>query len=337
MTADRQFFSIDVCYTLRMDLHTTARAFLRDARGVLAVDENIATLEKRFSMFNIPFTEENRCIYRELLFSTPNIENFLSGALLSEEVFKQNAEDGTPFFELLSSKNILIAVHLSDDSSADFESRMQEYKSLAVNGVKCRALVAVGSLPTSDEFRARVVTLVACAKTAQGKNLVPLIGIELIQTGSHTAQQAETTLTEHLSILMKALEDAHVDMSGVVLETSMTSSGSENTLPASASEVGERTVRALRATVTPKIGGVLLFSDGESPKNATEDLNAIARLEPFPWPVAFCFSRALQEPVLEVWAGNPQNTADAQAMFFTRLALNVRADGAGYGSGMEAS
>ncbi|MES2014752.1 MAG: class I fructose-bisphosphate aldolase [Patescibacteria group bacterium] len=318
-----------------MTLHEIVQAIMKDRKGVLAVDENTAAIEKRFSNFDITCTEDTRRAYRELLFATEGIEGFLSTILLSEEGIKQSTEGGIVFSDFLAAKNIFIALHLEVRESDDIPTRIQEYKSLAVVAVKRRLIEQVENNFGSGEFRARADGLAEFARTVQSIGLVPIVGFELEQASTHSSLQAEDALTSGLSILTDSLEKAGVDFRGLIIETSMAGAGSENPAPAEAGEVAERTVRALSVSLKEITGGVLFFSDGETAAVATAELNAIARLEPFPWPVAFCFSRALQDPVLAVWQGKEENKAEAQAALYGRLSLDVAADVAGYSAGME--
>jgi len=320
-----------------MDLSNTVRALMKDGRGILAADEDVSALENRFAAFDIPCTKDSRARYRELLLATPGIESFLSAVIFSEEGIRQSASSGTLFPEFIAAKGILSGVRLDEDAPEDLEARLQEYKSLAITFAKKRIVLAAEDTSSDDALKARADELARFATLCQEKGLVPIIGLELIQKSPHTALQAEEALTAHLSVITKSLQVAKADDKGLIVETSMTTTGSENPLPAEPAEVAERTLRALSAAIPSDVGGVVFFSDGEIPEAATASLNAIARLEPFPWPVAFCFSHALQEPVLRVWQGNDENVADAQAAFHGRLSLNVRADGAGYGKGMESA
>lgn len=318
-----------------MNIHDTVRMLMRDGKGVLAVDEDTPALKKYFSTFNIPYTENSERSYFEILFETPGIEKLLSAVIVSEERIKQSSRAGIPFSDLISSKNILVGVHIDENISENISARLQEYKSLAIGCAKKTVRVEVTGTPITEEFHARLRGLADFAVVCQEKDIVPILGLELVQVGPHTAEQAESALAERLTALSDSLAHCGVDYKGLVVEVSMTSSGSENPLPAEPKEVAERTMRALSNSIPESIGGILFFSDGETPEMATADLNAIARLEPFHWPVAFCFSRALQEPVLRVWQGNDEHIVEAQAAFYERLLLNVRADAGGYGQGME--
>jgi len=153
--------------------------------------------------------------------------------------------------------------------------------------------------------------------------------------GSHSAEDAEGALIETVAIVYDALQKANVDVAKVILKTSMAVSGKHAGARALPEEVAERTVRALRTSVPEHAGGVVFLSGGQAPEEATANLNAIARLEPHPWPVTFSFSRALQEPVLTTWAGDDDMWDEAQAAFLKRVTLNVAADAGGYSPSME--
>ncbi|MFA5877323.1 MAG: class I fructose-bisphosphate aldolase [Candidatus Paceibacterota bacterium] len=318
-----------------MNIHDTVRRLMQDGKGVLAVDEDTLALQKYFSAFNIAYTENSERSYFELLFETPGIEKLLSAVIVSEERIKQTTLAGVPFSDLISSKNILVGVHIDESISENVSARLQEYKSLAITCAKKTVRVEVTGAPVSEEFSAEAHDLASFGVACQEKDIVPILGLELVQAGPHTAEQAEGALAERLSIFSDVLMHSDVDHKGLIIEVSMASSGSENPLPAEPKEVAERTLHALSIPTLGSVGGVLFFSDGETPEIATADLNAIARLEPFPWPVAFCFSRALQEPVFRVWQGSDEHKTEAQAALYEHLLLNVRADGGGYGQGME--
>jgi fructose-bisphosphate aldolase class I len=307
---------------------------MEDRKGIFAADESVPALEKKFSGFGIPSTDESRRTYHKILFTTPGIEEFLSGVILSAEAFHETSDTGRIFPQLLAGKNILVGVRLEDDAAPTAE-RMQEYKSLGAVFAKRAVTLPVENGMLSAEFQNSARALAECAQGTQALDLVPVIGIELTSAGSHTASAAEDTLTKGISLIVEEVKNAGADPSGLLLETSMASSGSEAPLQADAQEVAERSFRALKNAVPENTGGILFFSDGETPEAATADLNALARLEPFPWPIAFCFSRALEAPVLSAWQGKEENIPDAQAAFSMRLLLNTRADAGGYGKSME--
>lgn len=307
---------------------------MEERKGILAADEDVPGLEKKFSTLNISCTDESRRAYHEILFSTPGIEEFLSGVILSPEAFRETSKSGRIFPQLLAGKNILVGVRFHDDAPID-DVKIQEYKSLGAVFAK-RAITLPPSNGTLDqEFQESARLLAEFAQSMQAIGIVPVLGMELTHEGSHSASDAEDAIARGLSLIVDEASKNNVDLSGALIEVSLASAGSEYTAQPNPDEVAQRSLRALKNVIPENTGGILFFSDGETPEAATADLNALARLEPFPWPIAFCFSRALEAPVLSAWEGNEDNVPDAEAAFLRRLLLSSRADAAGYTKGME--
>ncbi len=332
-----------------MTLHDTAVHLVRQGKGILAADESNTTCNKRFEALGIPATVDMRRAYREILFTTPGIEEFLSGVILYDETLRQNASDGTPFHSVLSSKGILTGIKvdggLDDTMFSDGQvtkgldglaDRLKEYKSMSAVFTKWRMVTKVTDTPQNSALQENVKRMAEYARVAQAEGFVPIIEPEVLIDGDHTAAQSENAIVETLALSFDALEKAGVPLKEVILKTSMAVSGNKNSARAGAKEVAEGTMRALKATVPAAVAGVVFLSGGQTPEEATANLNEIARLEPHAWPLTFSFSRALQEPVLALWKGNDHNTADAQAAFRKRLSLNALADAGGYSLAMEA-
>ncbi|TAJ16035.1 fructose-bisphosphate aldolase class I [Patescibacteria group bacterium] len=317
-----------------MTLQDTARKFMTDRKGVLASDESTVALEARFDEFQVPNNDETHRAYYQLLFSTPSIEESLSAVLISEDTLDRSVKGQWGITELIASKNILLAVHLDEDNIRDVVSRIEMFQSYGVVAGKQRLIVHTHD-GTFTDVETDIAKLAMFARRLQEASILPIIGVEITTDGPLSAAEAESVLTIVLGKLHTACEAEHVKWHSVLVESSMAGSGAKNEIQALATEVAERTLRALSTTLTAELGGVLLFSNEESPEIATKDLNAIARLEPFHWPIAFCFSRALQDPVLTVWQGNSERIPDAQAVFKQRLFLNSTADAGGYSEAME--
>ncbi|MEK7613981.1 MAG: class I fructose-bisphosphate aldolase [Patescibacteria group bacterium] len=327
-------------------LTNTVSALMQQGKGILAADESSATADKRFASVNVPSNEENRRKYRELLFTTPGAEQYLSGVILFDETIRQMSSDGTTFPQLLLSKNILPGIKV-DQGLEDvpggqvtkglegLATRLQEYKNFGASFAKWRAVARVGDGYGDPAIKENAKRLAEYARVCHELDIVPIVEPEVLMEGIHSAEDAEGALIESLAIVYDALKEKNVDITKVILKTSMAVSGKSADMRAASHEVAERTVRALRTTVPENAGGVVFLSGGQTPIEATANLNAIARLEPHPWPITFSFSRALQEPVLSTWAGNQEMWDEAQAAFLKRLTLNVAADAGGYTPNME--
>lgn len=322
------------------------KTLMTQGKGILAADESSATADQRFNALSIPATEENRRTYRELLFTTPGIEQYLSGVILFDETIRQTSHANVPFSVLLAEKNILSGIKVDQGleeghggqvtkGMTDLSLRLGEYKNLGATFTKWRAVARVGDGFADPAIKENAQRLASYATVVLESGMVPMIEPEVLMEGTHSAEAAEGALIETLAIVFDALLRAKIDPTQVILKTSMAVSGASAEFRADAKEVAERTVRALKTSVPENIGGVVFLSGGQAPEEATANLNAIARLEPHPWPVTFSFSRALQEPVLATWAGDSEMYDEAQAIFLKRLSLNAVADAGGYAPGME--
>lgn len=327
-------------------LHETVRALMQQGKGILAADESNPTASKRLEGVGVEPTEENRRRYRELLFTAPGVDKYLSGVILFDETMRQAADDGTIFPQLLISRDIIPGIKV-DQGLEDVDGgqvtkglkglkdRLQEYKSMGARFAKWRAVAVVGDGYGDPVIKENARRMAEYARVCQEVGFVPIVEPEVLMTGTHSAEAAEGSIIESVAIVFDALKKEGVDLPGVILKTSMAVSGKDAPDRADAEEVAERTVRALTTSTPSECGGVVFLSGGQAPDEATANLNAIARLEPHPWPITFSFSRAIQEPVLDTWRGNDEKKQEAQAALLYRLSLNVAADGGGYGKGME--
>jgi len=326
----------------------TTKQLMKQGKGILAADESNNTADKRLEAVGVEATEENRRRYRELLFTTPGIEEYLSGVILFDETMRQAASDGTVFPELLLSKNILVGIKV-DGGLEDVDGgqvtkgleglreRLNEYKTMGASFTKWRAVAHVGDGRKDHVIKENAKRLAEYAAMVQEFHMVPMVEPEVLMQGTHSAEDAEGTIIETVAIVFDALKENGVSIPGTILKTSMAVSGDEAMERAGSNEVAERTIRALKTAVPDDAGGVVFLSGGQTPQEAAANLNAIARLEPFPWDITFSFSRALQSPVLEEWRGLEENEARAQAIFLKRVTLAVAADAGAYSSAQENS
>lgn len=333
-----------------MKVRETVQHLLRQGRGILAMDESERTIGPRLAAVGVESTPETRRAFRELLLTTPGIEEYLSGVILYDETFRDAMSDGTPFTEFLTARDIFVGIKVDEGLEHDpqfggevtkgldgLKKRLDEYATRGARFTKWRAPIAVGTPPGAPHVREQASRLAVYAEEVLSAGLVPIIEPEVLMDGVHSAAEAEETMVETLSTVVDALGVRDIALKHVILKTSMAVSGSEAGVRALPSEVAERTVRALVAAVPEDIGGVVFLSGGQTPEEATANLNAIARLEPLPWDITFSFSRALQAPAMERWAGKSENIPEAQSIFLERLSLARAADAAGYSATEEES
>ena len=333
-------------------LKETVARLMEQGKGILAADESTKSITKRLEEYGIDSTEENRKKYRTLLVTTPGIEAYLSGIIFFDETLRQEMDGGVLIPQFLKEKNILSGIKvdegLEEVSSSlvqvggsitrgleGLDTRASEYKSLGASFAKWRAVARVGDGYADPMIIENAKRMSEYAGICLSAGLVPIVEPEVLMEGAHSAEDAEGALIETIAIVFDALKQNSVALPHVILKTSMAVSGKDATHRAGSAEVAERTVRALKTAVPSDVGGVVFLSGGQTSQEATENLNAISKLEPHPWPITFSFSRALQIPVLEVWHGKDEQWDEAQGAFLARLTLTAAADRGGYIGTME--
>jgi fructose-bisphosphate aldolase class I len=318
-------------------LSKTAAAMVARGKGILAADESSATCEKRFKSVGVECTEENRRSYRNLLFSAPGIEQFLSGVILFDETARQKANDNTPIPQYLAKKGIIPGIKV-DKGTTDIpfsagekltegldglQKRMKEYFDLGCRFAKWRAVITIGEgIPTHTCLYANAHALARYAAVCQEASIVPMIEPEVLLDGNHTIERSEEVHEATLRATYAAMAAYNVQLEHLILKTSMVVPGKDHPRQASVDEVAERTVRVLKRTVPVAQPGIVFLSGGQSNEAATAHLSAMAATKGLPWPLTFSYSRALQNPALNTWRGQAGNAAAAQKAFHHRAQMN---------------
>jgi fructose-bisphosphate aldolase class I len=333
-------------------LHETALSLVAAGKGILAADESTGTITKRLDAVGVESTEENRQKYRDLLFTTPGIEDFLAGIILFDETIRQSSADGTPFPELLEKLGIIPGIKvdkgvkplaLSEGETVTegldgLRERFEEYRDLGARFAKWRAtyVVDAGSgLPSDYAVSVNAHALARYAALSQEAGLVPIVEPEVLMTGTHTIEQSFAATRRVLRGVYAELRAQRVELEGTLLKPNMVLPGYDCAEQVSDGEIAEATVRCLRESVPPAVPGIVFLSGGQSPEAATRRLNAMNQQDSQAWQLAFSFSRALQEPVLEAWRGRSDHVTEAQKIFFQRARCNSAARKGAYDPAME--
>jgi fructose-bisphosphate aldolase class I len=332
------------------DLETVARSLVAPGRGILAADESGPTIEKRFQGIGLPSTEPNRRAYRELLFATPGASEHISGAILYDETIRQKSADGIPFPELLRSRGIVPGIKVDEGAKPlpgfpgekvtegldGLRDRLAAYRDLGARFAKWRAVIDVGEgIPTAYCIRANAHALARYAALSQEAGLVPIVEPEVLMDGNHTIERCREITAEVLARVYAELAGHRVRLEGTLLKPNMVIPGKKCPAQAEVSRVAEETVRTLLRTVPAAVPGIVFLSGGQTPRQATEHLNAMNAMGRHPWELGFSYGRALQDPVLKAWKGEPGNVRAAQAAFLHRARLNGAARSGSYSPEME--
>ena len=333
-------------------LESVAQALVAKGKGILAADESMGTIKRRFDSIKIESNENNRRAYREMLFATQGVEEAISGVILFDETIRTKASDGTPFPELLAKKGIIPGIKV-DKGPVDLpefpgevvtegldglRGRLKEYKELGAKFAKWRAVITIGEgIPTYTCLQANGHALARYAELCQEAGIVPIVEPEVLLDGNHTIERSQEVTEKTLKVTFSELFLQRVHLEGMILKPSMVVSGKDNPRQAGVEEVAQRTIQCLKCTVPAAVPGIAFLSGGQSAVSATEHLNAMNKLGPHPWQVSFSYARALQDPALKAWKGEAGNVATAQRIFYHRAKMNSAARSGSYTPQMESA
>ena len=319
------------------DLYTTIAQLTQSGKGILAADESDATAGKRLAIANLPNQAGNRQDFREILFTAPGIEEYLSGVILYDSTLRESTDTGIPFVDVLVARGIVpgIKVDLGTNPIPEFEgemvtqgldnldTRFKEYYALGARFGKWRGVITIGkNIPTNEALELNAVRMAEYALIAQANGIVPMVEPEVLFPGIHSIGIAEEVTTRTLNILFSTLKKYRVDLKGLILKTSMVLAGDAYKDQSTSDEVATATLRTFKLSVPREVGGIVFLSGGQTPKRATENLQAIASYGKQAWPITFSYSRAIQEPVLVTWQGKPENISTAQKVLLHRVKMN---------------
>ena len=317
---------------------STVASLLASGKGILAADESFPTIGKRFTALGIASTEESRRAYRELLFTTPGLGGFISGAILFDETLHQSITSGFFMPETLVHQGIIPGIKVDGGAKAlpgfsgekithgfdGLSDRLAAYRERGARFTKWRAVIAIGDgVPTRTCIEANAQALALFAASSQEAGLVPVVEPEVLMSGDHTLARCEEITSGTLQAVFDALFQHHVAMEAMLLKTGMVLPGKDCAQQATTHEIAEATLRCLRRHVPAVVPGVVFLSGGQDGVEATERLNAICQPHcGAPWTVSFSFGRALQDQAMKTWKGDPANIAASQAALHHRARCN---------------
>jgi len=328
--------------TYAQELRATAQAMVAPGKGVLAMDESNGTCNKRLGKVGIEQTEDMRRAYRQLILTTPNLGNYISGAILYDETIRQSTKEGTPFLNVMTDAGIIpgIKVDTGAKDMAGFpeekvtegldglRDRIAEYYQMGARFAKWRAVITIGDgIPSRGCIEANAHGLARYAKLCQEGGLVPIVEPEVLIDGDHTLERCYQVTEETLRTVFNQLYTQRVAFDQMILKPSMVISGKDCPNQPSVNEVADATVQCLMNSVPASVAGVAFLSGGQSNEQASAHLNAmnVKYADQAPWPITFSFARAIQQPALEAWKGKESNVSLAQKLLLHRAKCNSAA------------
>lgn len=334
------------------ELSNTMEQMLQDGKGILAADESNGTIGKRFATINTENTEQNRRDYRLLLATTPDLEHYINGVILFEETFTQKDDHGTPIAELFAKKGIVPGIKvdkgLVDLANTENEQvtqgldglaeRLVHFKQMGAKFAKWRNVYSISEFtPSLTAIKSGAENLARYAAACQSIGIVPIVEPEVLMDGNHSIEHCAEVCEMVLHEVFHALFIHQVELEHIILKPSMVTSGKAVAPFSEPDEVADYTISVFRNNVPASVPTINFLSGGQTPQQATANLNAINTIGHQPWLLSFSFGRALQEDCLTAWAGKAANIASAQQALLKRARLNSLACIGEYQSEMELS
>jgi fructose-bisphosphate aldolase class I len=321
-------------------LRSTAATMVGGGRGILAADESVSTMNKRLEKVGVEPSADNRRAYREMLITTAELAQWISGVILSDDIFRGQLGDGRGFPEACRGAGLLAGIKVDTGAKPlanapgetvtegldNLRSRMEEYASMGAAFTKWRAVINIGEgLPTRRALNANAHAMARYAALAQEAGLVPIVEPEVLMDGDHSIERCAEVTETALQTFFAALADQGVLLEGIVLKPNMVLSGTDAPQQASVEEVAEATARVLKRAVPAAVPGIAFLSGGQGDELATAHLAALNRLGPLPWELSFSFGRALVDAALKAWRGNASQSPAGQQALAGRASANAMA------------
>lgn len=334
------------------NMEAVAQAMVARGKGILAADESFPSIKKRLDSIGVESTEENRRAYREMLLTTPDLGQHISGVIFFDETLRQSTAAGVKFVDVCRQAGIIPGIKVDTGSKAlagfpgeqvtegldGLRARLAEYVSLGAKFCKWRAVINIGAnIPSAAGIDANAHALARYAALCQEAGLVPMVEPEVMMEGDHSIERCHAVTIDTLRRVFAALADQRVVLEQMILKTNMVVPGKQCADQASVQKVAELTVHALKTAVPATCAGVVFLSGGQKPEPSTEHLSAMNALGALlPWPLSFSYGRALQDTSLKAWQGKSANVPAAQAALAHRARMNSLACLGQYATGMEA-
>ena len=335
---------------MKSELTKVAAVMVGRARGILAADESTGTITRRFDAVGIECTKETRRSWRNLLFSTTGIEQFVSGVIMFDETLRQHDDSGELFTKLLAKKGIIPGIkvdkstHPLAKSSQEpitegldgLRSRLIEYRNLGAQFAKWRAVIKIGAnMPSAYAIEVNSHALASYAALCQDEGLVPIVEPEVLMDGNHDIATCAKVTEQVLHKVFSDLLKQRVVLEEMVLKPNMLLSGKDATNRASAEEVASVTLSSFLRTIPAAVPGIAFLSGGQSDDEATVNLNSInqlAQANGAPWELTYSYGRGLQSTPLKIWSGQPDKVERARAAFLERCQVTSQAREGRYNS-----
>ena len=305
-----------------MTLEEIAKKMCAKGKGILAADESTGTIAKRFKSINVENTEKNRLVFRQTLFSSEAMKNYIGGVILFDETIKQKTTLGPTVPELISKNNAIPGIKVDkgakplagsqDETITEgldgLRERLKEYYELGARFTKWRAVYKIeNKFPSPQSIKSNAHALARYAALVQEAKMVPIIEPEVLMDGSHDIDKCYQITTDVLNECYNELAIHKVELKGTVLKPNMIIPGSESSKKSSAEEIAKKTIDCLKKNVPSEVTGIAFLSGGQSEIEASKNLNSINKINDTKFLITFSYGRGLQASALKAFGKDQSN------------------------------
>ncbi len=325
------------------ELNSIALKIIGNGKGILAADESTGTMTKRLDNVNVESSPENRLLFRETLFTSDSMRDYIGGVILYDETIKQSNLSGKKISELISDFNSIPGIKVDTGAKTlanskeekitegldGLRERLQEYYKLGARFTKWRGVYIISEkYPSKLSIKSNAHALARYSALAQECGMVPIVEPEVLMDGNHSADDCYKKTSEVIKSCFDELEINKVDLKGVILKPNMILPGSSSSNKISNEEIAKLTVKCLKESVPSEVPGIAFLSGGQSDIEATENLNQINIYNNTNFIMTFSYGRALQQSALKFWSRDTKNIIGTQKIFNHRAKMcNLAAQG----------
>ena len=318
------------------ELNKIALKIISNGKGILAADESNGTMTKRLEAVNVKSTPENRLSFREILFSSDGMKDYIGGVILYDETINQISSTGKSIPNLISSSGAVPGIKV-DTGAKDLANspkekvtegldglrdRLKKYYDLGARFTKWRGVYSIGeNYPSKLAISSNAHALARYSALVQENGMVPIVEPEVLMDGNHSAEVCFNKTSEVIKKCFEELILHKVDLSGIILKPNMILSGNLSENKISSEEVSIKTLECLKNCVPNEVPGIAFLSGGQSEIEATENLNLINKNNNTNFIMTYSYGRALQQSALKVWSNDIKNVEATQTTFNHRAKM----------------
>ena len=317
------------------ELNSLALKIISNGKGILAADESTGTMTKRLESVGIRSSAQNRLSFRETIFTSDGMSNYIGGVILYDETIKQQSNK-RKIPEIISDKGAIAGIKVDTGAKAlagstdekitegldGLRERLKVYYDLGAKFTKWRGIYIISKeYPSKLAIYTNANALARYSAIVQEANMVPIVEPEVLMEGNHSARDCYNKTSEVIKKCFEELILNKVDLKGIILKPNMILAGNKAKEKISSEEVAKLTVNCLKSSVPKEVPGIAFLSGGQSEIEATENLNLINKFNNTNFIMTYSYGRALQQSALKYWSKDPNDVDGTQKIFNHRAKM----------------